>query len=345
MDRVNCSYRLLVRAGLMLVIGVTVLAGCGAPGPIMPDGRGSSSTSASTSSTARNSSSAPTVYPVNRGDTLYSIAFRYGMDWREVARWNEISAPYTIQIGQRIRLRPPVNRSVSTSTPSAAPGQASGIGTPPRSVSSRTLDPAPSTGESEAATNTATLATVPLPPITAPSPDAGADFTPSTETETETSTTARPGSSTAPTPTAAGGRGADQANIVTSGRGRSVAGATWFWPTEGRLTQRFNANDTRKGIHIAGEDGQAIRTAANGEVVYSGNGLIGYGELIIIKHTDSMLSAYAHNDRRLVQQGDRVQAGQIIARMGEFEPNRPLLHFEIRRNGQPDDPLKYLPPR
>jgi lipoprotein NlpD len=120
----------------------------------------------------------------------------------------------------------------------------------------------------------------------------------------------------------------------------------WLWPVEGRLISRFRANDpSRNGIEIGGREGQPVRAAAAGEVVYSGNGLIGYGELIIIKHSDRMLSAYGHNRTRLVAEGQAVAAGEKIAEMGKDERNRDLLHFEIRRDGTPQDPLRYLPSR
>jgi len=120
----------------------------------------------------------------------------------------------------------------------------------------------------------------------------------------------------------------------------------WMWPTNGRLVSQFKANDpTRNGIEIGGKEGQAVVTTAAGEVVYSGSGLIGYGELIIIKHNDRMLSAYAHNRKRLVVEGRKVAAGERIAEMGRNDRNQALLHFEIRLNGSPQDPLKYLPKR
>jgi lipoprotein NlpD len=112
------------------------------------------------------------------------------------------------------------------------------------------------------------------------------------------------------------------------------------------MVSSFKANDpSRNGIEISGREGQPIISAAAGEVVYSGNGLIGYGELIIIKHSDRMLSAYAHNRKRLVSEGDQVGAGVKIAEMGRDDRNKPLLHFEIRINGNPGNPMNYLPPR
>jgi len=117
-----------------------------------------------------------------------------------------------------------------------------------------------------------------------------------------------------------------------------------MWPTEGRVLSSFKANDpSRNGIEIGGSEGQSIIAAAAGEVVYSGSGLIGYGELIIVKHSDRMLSAYAHNRKRLVSEGQRVAAGEKLAEMGRDDRNRAMLHFEIRVNGTPQDPTKYLP--
>jgi lipoprotein NlpD len=120
----------------------------------------------------------------------------------------------------------------------------------------------------------------------------------------------------------------------------------WLWPAEGRLLSRFQADDpARKGIQIGGEEGQPVVATAAGEVVYSGSGLIGFGELIIVKHSDRMLSAYAHNRHRLVVEGQSVAAGEQLAEMGRNDRNQPMLHFEIRVNGAPQDPLKYLPRR
>ena len=120
----------------------------------------------------------------------------------------------------------------------------------------------------------------------------------------------------------------------------------WRWPADGQVTAGYVAGDPmRQGIDIGGQSGAPVRAAADGTVVYSGNGLIGYGELIIVKHNPAFLSAYGHNRKRLVQEGDRVKAGQTIAEMGSSAANRDELHFEIRRNGKPSNPLDYLPRR
>ncbi len=156
-----------------------------------------------------------------------------------------------------------------------------------------------------------------------------------------------------------GGAGSTAATRPSSGGGTAttpstnapVATATpvnsgigWRWPAEGALVGRFVAGETTKqGIDIAGSSGQAVRAAGPGVVVYSGAGLVGYGELIIIKHNDQWLSAYGHNRKRLVNEGQNVRAGDQIAEMGRTGTSRDMLHFEIRYNGKPVDPLLYLP--
>ena len=125
---------------------------------------------------------------------------------------------------------------------------------------------------------------------------------------------------------------------------RSASG--WAWPANGVLISRFSSNGSlNKGIDIAGELGQPVLAASDGTVVYAGSGLRGYGELVIIKHSDTYVSAYGHNRRLLVQEGQKVKAGQKIAEMGSTGTDRVKLHFEVRRQGKPVDPLQYLPKR
>ncbi|MFT4196863.1 MAG: peptidoglycan DD-metalloendopeptidase family protein, partial [Pseudoxanthomonas sp.] len=120
----------------------------------------------------------------------------------------------------------------------------------------------------------------------------------------------------------------------------------WRWPADGQVTETFVAGDaTRQGIDIAGSGGQPVRAAADGTVVYSGAGLVGYGELIIVKHDENWLTAYGHNRKRLVNEGQAVKAGQQIAEMGRSGASSDGLHFEIRYNGKPVDPQAYLPAR
>ncbi|GAB3358253.1 peptidoglycan DD-metalloendopeptidase family protein [Lysobacter tyrosinilyticus] len=232
--------------------------------------------------------------PVQRGDTLYGIAFRNGIDVRDLAAWNDISAPYTIYPGQKLRLYP---RSAGTvkATPRPAPVIAS---------------PKPASGTSPPATATATTTATPRP-------------------------TTKPGtaSSTPPAP-------------VTTPPPAPVSDIRWKWPADGELLNRFIAGEpTKQGIDITGDGGTPVNAAADGVVVYSGSGLVGYGELVIIKHNDAWLSAYGHNRARMVNEGAIVKAGQQIAVMGRTGAPRDMLHFEIRYNGKPVDPLVYLPKR
>ena len=243
---------------------------------------------------------APDAHRVERGDSLYSIAFRYRLDWRNLAAWNRIAPPYVIRPGQWIRLSAPADRPV---------------------VAEHRPEPAPAP---EARREPAVRPVPESVPVPEPEPE--------TEPEPVRADPAPAEPSRAPAP-------------IAEAVERNVAGVNWRWPTEGRVTRRFDAGDTRKGIHIAGQAGQPVTAAADGQIVYSGTGLIGYGELIIVKHSDSMLSAYGHNNRRLVNEGERVRAGQQIAELGINERNEQILHFEIRRNGQPEDPLRFLPAR
>ncbi|MCG8371528.1 MAG: peptidoglycan DD-metalloendopeptidase family protein [Proteobacteria bacterium] len=200
----------------------------------------------------------PDTHIVRSGETLFSIAWRYGKDPDDVARWNRLGDGSLIHPGQVIRLTPP-------------PGTRSGASGP--STASR---PAPR----------------PLPKIPAePAP-------------------------------------------------------VWGWPTSGRVDVRFGAKPgPGTGVLIDGKSGQAIVAAASGRVVYAGSGLIGYGRLIILKHNDTYLSAYGYTESLLVEEGEEVEQGQRIATMGEGPERKPRLHFEIRRNGRPVDPRRFLPAR
>ena len=240
-------------------------------------------------------------YRVRRGDSLHAIAFNLGLDWRDIARWNNIRSPYVIHPDQMLRVT------------EAAPG---------RSVTTTGTGPAPSVSERS---SERTVQTTPSQPAAT----------------TGAATPAPKPAQRAPEPTVA------PANPSSTSSGAGTADPSrWLWPTDGRLLSTFKAGDpSRNGIELAGSEGQPIRASAAGEVVYSGDGLIGYGELVIIKHSDRMLSAYGHNRQRLVAEGQAVAAGEKIAEMGRDERNRPLLHFEIRRDGTPQDPMKYLPRR
>jgi lipoprotein NlpD len=197
------------------------------------------------------------AYAVKRGDTLYSIAWRHGLDYREVARWNGIGRDYLIHPGQVLYLVPS-----SRADRQARQGRSS------------------------------------------------------------------------PQPAAA------PANAVPAG-----AAVNWGWPADQVQVQLTTRPNSSQGLTMAGQLGQSIRAAAAGSVVYVGSGLLGYGQLVIIKHNERYLSAYGHTQSVLIREGEAVQAGQSIATMGEGPGRRPMLYFEIRVNGQPVDPLGFLPAR
>ncbi|WP_456447249.1 peptidoglycan DD-metalloendopeptidase family protein [Thiolapillus sp.] len=225
-------------------------------------------------------------YRVRKGDSLYSIAWRAGLDYRTLARWNGLRSPYTIYPGQRIRLSAPKTSSHPV---------------PPKS--------------SKATGNTAKK---PVP--------RGKVDKPVAQPKNK-----RP----APPPVSRPAKKPPKA---------AISALHWQWPVRGRVLSRFASNDAAKGgIRIGGRKGQRIVAAESGQVVYVGSGLIGYGQLIIIKHNNKYLSAYGHNSRLLVKEGDKVSRGQHISDMGVTHKGTPLLYFEIRRYGKPVDPLKYLP--
>jgi lipoprotein NlpD len=195
------------------------------------------------------------LYVVKPQDTVYSIAWRYGLDFRDLARWNNIGGDFRIAVGQTLTLAP------------------NGSSTPARSKSPSAARPPPSSQ-----------------PSIRPAP--------------------------------------------------GVTGQAWDWPTDRPGAPRPVPSG---GILLSGQLGQDVRAAAAGRVVYSGTGIRGYGNLIIIKHGENWLSAYAHNRESLVHDGQEIASGQLIGHMGEGAPGKPALYFEIRRNGKPVDPLNFLP--
>ena len=235
-------------------------------------------------------------YVVKRGDTLYSIAFRYGWDYKALAARNNISPPYTIRPGQALRF-------------DGASGSTAAVTRTPATVVTRS-----------ASTSSSSTTTVIRRPVVTPAP-------------------ATPGVS------GAGAASSSAAEPTPVPAGEVVAGG-WTWPANGVLIGKFASNGSlNKGIDIAGDLGQPVFAASDGSVVYAGSGLRGYGELVIIKHSDTYVSAYGHNRRLLVREGQQVKAGQTIAEMGSTGTDRVKLHFEIRRQGKPVDPMQFLPRR
>ena len=292
------------------------------------------------------------TYRVVKGDTLYSIAFRNGVDFRDLASWNGIAAPYTIWPGQTLKLAPngapaaashpgaagaaAVAKSVTPAPAAAASGTSGGF----QSVANEPGVAATTAGHSVAAAATPMQTTPPSHtaapvPASVPAPASTAALVVPVAGSPATAHTAAAAATPPPAPVPPVAAGATRAN----------GGVTWRWPADGTLGKRFQSGDAIPGIEIFGKSGDPIRAAADGVVVYSGNGLVGYGELVIIKHNDSFLSAYGHNSKRLVKEGQRVSAGQQIAEMGSTGASRDELQFQIRRDGNPVDPLGYLPSR
>ena len=292
-----------------LAVAALALAACASTGPAPVEDRSLDAPRAAPPPRAEARPAAQPAggsYKVQRGDTLYSIAFRHGVDYRDLAEWNGIPPPYTIYPGRELRLssaraaaRPPVAQ--------AAPPPK--VATSPPPASSTVSKPAP------------------FEPVASSPPS------------TNAGTPSRVGSPTPP-PVASTSPPPPEPPIAASG---DIA---WRWPADGQVVGGYVAGDPMKqGIDIAGKAGAPVKAAADGTVVYSGNGLIGYGELIIVKHSPAFLSAYGHNQKRLVQEGDKVKAGQTIAEMGSSGASKDELHFEIRRNGKPSNPIDYLPRR
>jgi len=244
----------------------------------------------------------PASYVVQKGDTLFSIAFNYGFDYHELAEMNGIKDPGLISIGQEIRLFPNGAGPAATVAPVAVKPIDILVKDQPRLV--KFPYSAAAMAQIDKVQEQTTTATT----IVAKVPQAA-------------SVTAR----------------YDSADVSEE----PVQG--WSLPATGKLIGQFSESDRRKGIDIAGKLGQPIMASASGKVVYSGSGLRGYGKLIIIKHNNTYLSAYAHNDKILVKEGQSVTRGQKIALMGKTDASQVELHFEVRRFGKPVDPAKYLP--
>jgi lipoprotein NlpD len=249
------------------------------------------------------------LHTVEKGDTLYAIAFANNLDVRDLASWNKLTSPDLIRIGLALRL---------TAPNAAAPG---------RGVEIQPL-------ETELRPQAKALPVVPLlrePQGTVlPYSDANWAKVNAAPTSTPVSAVSAPPKVEPALPPA------------SPAAALPAASGDWLWPANGTLQGRFGSSGG-KGIDIVGERNTPIVAVAPGRVVYSGSGLRGYGKLIIIKHPGEFLSAYAHNQSMLVKEGDTVSAGQKIALMGDSDAERVKLHFEIRQYGRPLDPLKYLP--
>ena len=261
-------------------------------------------------------------YIVQPGDTLYAIAFRLGMDYRALAALNNIQAPYVILVGQSLATTAPdvtavaVSERAGTDGRDAADPKGQGQANKPSNT-----QVAASPGELTAA-----------PSQSAGSASASAPAATKAAPAVSQSSTRSSGATAQPTPKA---------------KPLPVANAPvdrWGWPAKGDITRSY-AEDVHKGIDLAGARGDPVRASAAGVVVYAGTGVTGYGALIIIKHNDTYLSAYGHNDELLAAEGEQVAAGTLIGRMGSSGTDSVKLHFEIRRNGRPINPASLLTSR
>lgn len=262
----------------------------------------------------------PDYYTVKPGDTLYAIALDHGLSYRDIAEWNRISNPNSLRAGQQLRLRAP--DAVATSV------------TPLRTVPRAEARPLPDSAQA-------------IPPA-ASVPRASEAFKPLSRAVkvpyTDQAYAQLSGQAQAP---AAAAVAAPKPEVRAEERPAAVAEddkVDWGWPVGGKLANTFNEAANFKGIGISGKLGQPVAASAPGRVLYSGDGIRGYGKLIIIRHNKEYLSVYAHNSQLLVKEGQNVLKGQKIAEMGDSDAQEVALHFEIRRFGKPVDPVKLLPP-
>jgi len=255
------------------------------------------------------------TYTVKRGDTLFYIAWITGNDFRDLAQRNNIPAPYGLSAGQTLQVGNGNGQTITGGNAITA-ADASQSGAAGTTAQTQIKSPA--------------VAQQPVITYSDDSGSTGGKMLPS-KGATNVATTTAP--VTAP-PT------------VSSTSNSSTPVGSWRWPTDGKIIDNFSAAEGgNKGIDIAGSRGQSVVATASGRVVYAGNALRGYGNLIIIKHNDDYLSAYAHNDTMLVREQQEVKAGQKIATMGSTGTSSVRLHFEIRYKGKSVNPLRYLPQR
>lgn len=316
-----------MRQGLLLALALLVMSGCEGPGfaPIRdnvpPPSKSQAKPSPRTAPAAVPEQQTPGRHIVQAGDTLFSIAFVNGLDYRDVAVWNNLESPDIIKVGQVLRLTPPQE--------TAASGKGV-VTTPLRDTSLSKPKPLEADGP---------------PLLTEPRaqrlPYSEANWKSVSGAEV-IAKTAPEASKPAPLPSAP--KVPEETRSVAAVAETPVEVDGWRWPAEGKLLGTFGQGGG-KGIDISGARNAAVVAAAPGKVVYSGSGLRGYGKMLIVKHEEEFLTAYAHNETLLAKEGQWVKGGQKIAEMGDTDSDRVKLHFEVRQYGKPLDPLKFLPER
>jgi lipoprotein NlpD len=349
------TLRQRLRVLLPALAAALILAGCMTRAPAPVDERGPVylvPPPPPSTATMREPEVRPQLYTVKRGETLAQIALDHGVDYRELAQWNNIENPNVIRVGQVLVISPPgqagavAGGGVVTAplvvAPSIAPSNESRVlMTTPGRGNTPTFKTEPRAMKLPYSENAvAQLEHAPVPVVATPSPPptAAPPAPPSSPTATP------PASSSAPA-------SANVAKATPPSRPDSArvpeiddAKIDWVWPTSGKVIAGFSESANLKGIDIGGKAGQPVLASAAGRVVYAGTGLRGYGKLVIVKHNNTYLSAYAHNREILVKEGQHVSKGQKIGEMGDTDADQVKLHFEIRRLGKPIDPAKFLPP-
>ncbi|MBT0571154.1 peptidoglycan DD-metalloendopeptidase family protein [Curvibacter sp. CHRR-16] len=259
----------------------------------------------------------PGYYTIKPGDTLIRIGLETGQSYKDIARWNGLDNPNHLEVGQVVRVVPPVAGSAVAATATTAAA-------------------APAATASDSAVSTKPVASSAA--STTALPAAGA----------ATKTPATSGAATTPAASSAPSAAASTATATPSAASSSNAAAdgdpSWMWPSNGAVLAGFD-EAKNKGVDIGGKAGDPVVAVGDGKVVYAGSGLRGYGNLIILKHDNTYLTAYAHNQTLLVKEDQLVKKGQKIAVMGDSDSDKVKLHFEVRKQGKPVDPTKYLPSR
>ena len=312
----------IARLEWLAMVAALALSGCASntPAPVVKrDGQPVSQ--------AQPAAASKDVYVVKSGDTLYSIAREHGMDHRELIALNAIENPNYITVGRVLKIRPQ-NGAV------AAPVSSAVVVAQPIAVEAGIEKRPLANGGSLPASNTESLKR---------EPKAGK------EPYSEQALALAQGQAQAPkaaepAPAAKSGNAPETKPPEATPPPLSGDELPWIWPAPGKVVGTFS-DSGNKGVDIAGKTGDPVIAAADGRVVYSGTGLRGYGKLVILKHNNTYLSAYAHNQAILVKEGQSVSKGQKIAEMGSSDADQVKLHFEVRRQGKPVDPMKYLPAR
>lgn len=318
-----------------LLVALT-MAGCAtkAPAPVSERTRpGSAQGKPDASAPAQPAPVArPGYYIVKPGDTLIRIALDHGQNYRDIAAWSGLENANLIEVGQELRVRPPesgaVSRPVSSSGVEVRPVVSAGSA--PAAVSSDGVRREPKGGKVAYSEQAWAQAQKPEAPVVLAKVDPKPEAKPEAKAETK------------PEPVKPEAKEEKKAEPAKPANGDDKI--DWAWPASGKIIAGFNETSS-KGVDLSGKPGDPVLAAASGRVVYAGTGLRGYGKLVIVKHDNSYLSAYAHNQSLLVKEGQAVSRGQKIAELGDTDSDRPKLHFEIRRQGKPVDPGKYLPPR